>query len=239
MSGVDANAKCAAEQIIDVCTSAKEKGVKVTFVALGPMTNLATAMSMKEDLVLSMDTLVIMGGCGNAHGNVGRTSEFNVVADAEAAEAVFANLIKNDRMATVVSWELTLATTIPWPTFDSFHSDEMMGRSRLNEFLSKISQFSYAPAKRFPIPHFSLPGEHYHGAVVCDALALAIALDPTSLIVSAHDVNMEVECKGSITRGQTVVDWGCFDGIIRPKNCKWVMEVNSDKFIEMFKAMYD
>ena len=50
---------------------------------------------------------------------------------------------------------------------------------------------------------------------------------------------MEVELDGKLTRGQTVVDWGCFDGVTRQPNCNWVLEVNSDVFRNMFIEVYD
>jgi purine nucleosidase len=76
------------------------------------------------------------------------------------------------------------------------------------------------------------------GAVVCDALAMAIALNP-GLIQHSQTVNVEVELNGTHTRGQTVVDWGCYDGVARVKNCEWVLRVSGAEFIEMFTSLYD
>lgn len=238
-SGVLDDGNDAAGQLITICREAKQCNAAVTLLTLGPLTNLAAAIKMDDNLVLSIDSLVIIGGCGNGHGNVRRTAEFNVAADPEAAAIVFDNLAAKSKICTVVSWELTLATPIPWEVFDELNSTESAKRSRLNRFLREISTFSYCPGKREPIPHFSIPGEHFNGAVVCDALAMAVALNPEAMIRSSHTVNAEVELCGTLTRGQTVVDWGCYDGIIRPKNCNWVMEANNEAYIEMFKAIYD
>ena len=49
---------------------------------------------------------------------------------------------------------------------------------------------------------------------------------------------MEVELEGRLTRGQTVVDWGCFDGVERQPNCNWVLDIDHDVFAAMFKEMY-
>jgi purine nucleosidase len=229
----------AAHEIIKMCYESKEQGAQLTLLMLGPLTNLARAIQIDETCLMHVDKLVIIGGCGNGHGNVRRTTEFNVNADCEGASIVFTWLADNNKLCTLVSWELTLATSIPWQIFDELNSEESTKKCRLNHFLSEISQFSYAFTKRNPIPHFSDPGEHFNGAVICDALAMAVALNPDSVITSSHDVNTEVELAGHITRGQTVVDWGCYDGIIRPKNCKWVMQIDDDVYRQMFRDIYN
>jgi inosine-uridine nucleoside N-ribohydrolase len=48
-----------------------------------------------------------------------------------------------------------------------------------------------------------------------------------------------VEVAGTLTRGQTVVDWGCFDGVARKSNCNWILEIDNDVFAEMFADLYD
>jgi purine nucleosidase len=283
----------AASQIIQFCHESKAKNEKAVVVMLGPLTNLARAIQIQDDLVTLIDSLVIMGGCGNGHGNVNRTTEFNITADCEAAALVFQSLSHYHKICTIVSWELTLANTIPWELFDQLNqpaavqspiqgpsssdtqspssdthspssetespssdtqSPSTSGESpregqgpreglcrvpsSISSFLHTISQFSYHPKKRIPIPHYSLPSEHFHGAVICDALALAVALNSQQLIRSQALVNVEVELKGEITRGQTVVDWGCYDGITRTKNCQWVLAIETEVFVEMFKRMY-
>lgn len=229
----------AANEIIKMSYESKHQGASMTLLMLGPLTNLASAIQIDDSFLLDVESLVIIGGCGNGHGNVGRTTEFNVNADCEAASIVFSWLADHNKLCTLVSWELTLATSIPWQIFDELNSEENMKTSRLNHFLSEISRFSYSFTKRNPIPHFSDPGEHFNGAVICDALAMAVALNPDRVIVSSHDVNTEVELAGRITRGQTVVDWGCYDGIIRPKNCKWIMKIDDSVYQQMFRQIYN
>lgn len=62
---------------------------EITIVAIGPLTNIATAMSLEPRLAKNLHEIVIMGGVFLGH--TGRSSmpgEFNVWTDPESAEAV-------------------------------------------------------------------------------------------------------------------------------------------------------
>lgn len=83
--------------------------------------------------------------------------------------------------------------------------------------------------------YVSLPGSPPPGAIICDALAVAIALRP-EVIRRTCKVHVEVELKGSITRGQTVVDWGtCADSKTRQRTVRWAEEVDRRAFIKMLR----
>ena len=60
----------------------------ITVVTMGPMTNLATAIKREPKLVRKIKQIVLMGGsCGS--GNITPVAEFNIFADAEAAQICF------------------------------------------------------------------------------------------------------------------------------------------------------
>lgn len=77
--------KSAASFIIE---SIDQNPGKVTFVAVGPMTNLAMALRLRPDLAGKIDRLIFMGGAIEARGNVTEKAEFNFWFDPEAAQAV-------------------------------------------------------------------------------------------------------------------------------------------------------
>lgn len=174
-SGITDGDSKSPQQLIDIVAEAKRLKNELTLVMIGPLTNLAEAIRVDPVFVRDIHHLVIMGGCGNARGNVFRTTEFNVVADPEAASIVFHNLLLNKKLCTVVSWELTMSTTIPWTLFDSLNNEVSAAKSRLNDFLYRISTHSYAVEKRGAL---SDCGEDSKtpGAVICDAVALAVAI---------------------------------------------------------------
>ncbi|MCC6250411.1 MAG: nucleoside hydrolase [Rubrivivax sp.] len=60
----------------------------VTIVAIGPLTNLATALRREPGVVARIDEVLLMGGSTD-RGNHTPAAEFNIVADPEAADVVF------------------------------------------------------------------------------------------------------------------------------------------------------
>lgn len=69
---------------------------EVTLVAIGPLTNIATAINLAPDIVPLVKELVIMGGAFGTHGHAGNVtphSEFNIWKDPHAADQVFASAL--------------------------------------------------------------------------------------------------------------------------------------------------
>jgi inosine-uridine nucleoside N-ribohydrolase len=66
---------------------------KVTFVAIGPMTNLAIALRLRPDIATKIESIVFMGGAVDVPGNTTKKAEFNFWFDPEAAQAVFRSAI--------------------------------------------------------------------------------------------------------------------------------------------------
>ena len=66
--------------------------------------------------------------------------------------------------------------------------------SRLGAFLKGITK------------PFIRDRERWTGALVCDAVCMAVALDP-SIVTDAADKFVDVELEGKYGRGMTVIDW--------------------------------
>jgi inosine-uridine nucleoside N-ribohydrolase len=67
---------------------AREHRGEITFVFVGPLTNLAVALSLEPRITEWVDRLVIMGGAFAVPGNTTAVAEFNIYADPEAAAKV-------------------------------------------------------------------------------------------------------------------------------------------------------
>lgn len=66
----------------------------VTFVCVGPLTNMAFLLQQRPDLGSRIDRIVIMGGALKMKGNVSPFAEFNIWVDPEAARIVFDSSVK-------------------------------------------------------------------------------------------------------------------------------------------------
>ena len=215
------------EGLIGVGEEAKREGAELVIVTIGPLTNLAQAMMEGGGggWMGGVERLVVMGGCGNAHGNASRVAEFNVKADVTAAAHVFEHW---RGQMTVVSWDLCCGNPIPWRAFHEAVSKEHH-EGEVGRFLKAICRDIYSSEKDAD----KRSGE---GAVICDFLAVACAID-RAVVRGREMVNVEVETGGGITEGMTVVDWGCYDGVEgREKSVEWVKELDMEKAIEMLGA---
>jgi purine nucleosidase len=63
----------------------------VDILALGPLTNIARLLSLHPSSARRIERVIVMGGAVHEPGNIGPKAEFNIAADPEAAEIVFAS----------------------------------------------------------------------------------------------------------------------------------------------------
>ena len=63
--------------------------MKLTLVALGPLTNVAQAIRKDAAKMQRLQRIVVMGGAFEDYGNVTTTAEFNIFVDPHAAQEVF------------------------------------------------------------------------------------------------------------------------------------------------------
>lgn len=145
-------------------------------ICLGPLTNLAIAYCINENLKFS--SIEIMGGTIDAIGNVTELAEFNIHIDPEAAHIVF------DRSPTLIMtpWETTAIhelTILP----DLY--ERLIGGGPKSQFFGSI---------------YNTRSVKY----VCDALAMAVAIDP-SIVTEVEEYPVVVELSGKYSRGLTAV----------------------------------
>jgi purine nucleosidase len=193
----------------------RERPGELTLVALAPLTNLALALRLDPTLPQRVARLVVMGGAVNGHGNTGKVpAEFNVGFDPEAAHVVFEAFPQFD----LVDWEATLRHAFDDAEFDRW----LAAGDQRASFFARI----VATARRYNATH------ERRGLVAADALAMAVALDP-SIIIRSERRAVAVELDGRLTRGATVVDWaGRLD---LPAQANIVLEVDQARFAAMVR----
>jgi inosine-uridine nucleoside N-ribohydrolase len=183
----------------------------VHLVALGPLTNVALAISMDPTFAdkLGPENFTIMGGAHYGKGNAGLSSEFNVHADPEAAHIC----LEFVSSTTMVSFEVTTTSDFGW----DWHNEVLDTKSnKVTKLLSEITQ-AY---KKF---------DNKAGFVMCDALAVAIVLYP-EIIKETVKMNCQIELSGGHTRGSTVFDW--YHRHDTQKNVKLVLEIVPKVFVD-------
>lgn len=95
--------RSAAQYLCDTCAAAPGE---ITIVAVGPLTNLAAALTYDPAIAQHARNVVIMGGSAAYHGNVSDCAEANIWNDPHAADAVFAA----DWQVTMVGLDVTEKT---------------------------------------------------------------------------------------------------------------------------------
>ena len=193
----------------------RERPGELTLVALAPLTNLALALRLDPSLPRRVARLVVMGGAVSGHGNTGKVpAEFNIGFDPEAAHVVFEAFPSFD----LVDWEATLRHGFDDAEFDRW----LAAGDQRAEFFGKI----VATARRYNAEH------DRNGLVAADALAMAVALDP-SIVTRRETRAVAIELDGRLTRGATVVDWT--DRLGRPAQANIVLEVDHARFATMVR----
>ena len=158
---------------------------EITLIPIGPLTNLALAVSKDPSIAALVHNIVIMGGSITG-GNVNGAAEANIYNDPEAAQIVF----NAGWMVTMVGsdvGERTLITRKYLAELQSSHGPQ-------SDFIAKLADFYLTRSEK----------SGYSGAAMYDPLAVGIALDPT--LATLREMHVDVETKGEFTRGETVAN---------------------------------
>ena len=200
---------------------------EITLIPVGPLTNIALAVSKDPSIGALVKTIVIMGGSISG-GNVNGAAEANIYNDPEAAQIVF----NAGWMVTMVGsdvGERTLITRKYLAELQSSHGPQ-------SDFIAKIADFYLTRSEK----------SGYSGAAMYDPLAVGIALDPT--LGTLKEMHVDVETKGEFTRGETVAnrmgsnennilhgDHYEIEGVVDLKpNARVCLASDADRFLELF-----
>lgn len=188
---------------------------RLLLVALGPLTNLALAISLDPTLPQRVARLVVMGGAVTARGNITPVAEFNIHFDPEAARIVFAAFPRFD----LADWEATVAHGLPHREAEGW----LAGGGARADFYEAISrQTRRRSADR--------SGDRWFSA---DALAMAWALEPEGALEAAERP-LEVCLDHGPARGATLVDWNRQTGA--PDRARILMRYDQARFEARVRA---
>ncbi|WP_370275123.1 nucleoside hydrolase [Pararhodobacter marinus] len=196
------------QHAVDVIIETSRAEADVTLVPIGPLANIATALTRAPDIAGRIAEIVIMGGAYFQVGNITPTAEFNIFVDPEAAEIVFRSGVK----LTVMPLDVTHKVLTTRPRIEALRALGPVG-----EVVASWTDFF----ERFDMEKYGSEGAPLH-----DPCTIAWLIDPT--LFSGRQINVEIETVSDLTLGMTVADWwGVTD---RAKNAYFVGSCDADGF---------
>jgi len=173
---------------------------EITLVCVGPLTNLAIALNVCPELAGLVDRLVVMGGAFGRRGNVTPHAEFNIWADPEAAEQVFATSFKDAAIVGLDVTELIALDRSVWQTAASRASKA----ATLIDQVCRRSFFERGESEFF----------------LHDPVALGLAFDPS--FAEAEPAAIEVVLSGEQEGLTTVAGTSSWRWATRPDRERFV-----------------
>lgn len=184
----------------------------VSLVPMGPLTNIAKAISTEPRILRSISEIVLMGGALREGGNATPSAEFNMLVDPEAADTV----LRCGRPLVVMSLDVThqvLATP------ERIQRIKDTGNAVCDAVAAMLEYFN-----RFDTNKYGWPGAPLH-----DPCTVAYLLQPE--LFAGKPCNVSIETQSPLTLGHTAVDF--WEVTERPKNALWIHSVDAAGFFDL------
>ena len=197
--------------------AAQEYGKELTIVALGPLTNIATALQRDRATLQKVGRIVIMGGAVKVPGNISAAAEFNFFVDPDAAQVVMESGIP----LTLVGLDVAMKAPLFRKDIEDFAQKQP---SAVSQFIADCTGVYMA---------FYRDNEDFHGCYLHDPLAVGVAIDPS--LVSTESVYMVVETEGRFTSGMSLADLrDRRDESAFPPKIDVCLEADTERFMKLF-----
>ncbi len=190
---------------------------EMTLVALGPLTNVALALSIEPQIAKNIKELVLMGGAVLTYGNASPVASANLWHDPEAAAIVYRS------GAPIVQVGLDVCRKLAF-TRDEFNRICEAGLPT-TDMLAKISGFISA----FYQSRKSFTEEGYYVAYN-DFPAIGYLIAPE--LFTPQNYFVTISTFDELTKGQTVADIG--DQTHQTPNAKVLMDVDAQALKSLF-----
>lgn len=190
---------------------------EISLLAIGPLTNVALALSVEPRMATALKELILMGGAVLTWGNSSEVATFNLYNDPEAVAIVYQS------GAPVVQAGLDVCRKT---TFNDAQLEQIrQAGTRTTDLLSRIT------AQR--IAYYSSAGWLRGGGVQYnDVPAMAYAIDPG--LFDVREYLVRIPTHDELTKAQTVADLGYLRQA--PPNAKVLMDVDAARLTDMFTA---
>lgn len=222
-----------ARHAIDAIIEIVEANPGLVLVTLGPLTNVALAVSRAPGIVRKVSRCVIMGGAPCCEGNVTPAAEYNIWVDPEAARIV----MRSGLPVELIGWHLCRGEAV-------LNESDI---AHVQGFRSKLADFAIECNSHARGAYKIQTGED--GICLPDPVAMCLAIDPT---IGTHwsEHYVEVETRSELTRGMTVVDRlnvaadernrGVWDSAIRCPRAKVCWTIDNPRWKEsLYRLLRD
>jgi inosine-uridine nucleoside N-ribohydrolase len=187
---------------------------EITIIALGPLTNVASAILLDKELSNNVKRVILMGGTVDGRGNITPAAEANVHNDPEAAKLVFQTFGDITMVGLNATRQMSLS--------EEFRKELSLG-SRVGEYFKAITE------------HYCKVIRGWKGEpVINDATAILAALRPDLFEFSLCCI--DVETKGDLTVGATIADWTGHWHKTRKAQTRVAMKVQEQKLKQFYLA---
>jgi purine nucleosidase/pyrimidine-specific ribonucleoside hydrolase len=209
------------ENAIDVILKAVEEyGASLNIVALGPLTNLATAIQKDAATMKKIGRIIIMGGAVTVPGNITAAAEFNFFFDPDAAQIVMESGIP----LTLVGLDVTTKASLL----------RQVVEDNLQRHPDKVTQFIADCTGIYMA--FHRDNEGFYGCYLHDPLAMTVAIDPS--LVTTESLYMMVETEGKFTTGLSLADRrDRRDESTNLPNVEVCLDVDTERFLKLFDQL--
>lgn len=164
---------------------------EVTVLTLGPVTNLADALTKHPDIVNLVDRVVVMGGNALVPGNATPSAEANINNDPEAADLVFG-----------AGWPITMVGL-------DVTQQTVMSGAAIDRVTTGTSAAARLLAKAIPLyRNFFEETNGIDGIFLHDPSTIAYLIDPDAFSTNRWSVRVETE---GFSRGKTWPNLGNTD----------------------------
>jgi inosine-uridine nucleoside N-ribohydrolase len=195
-------------------------GADTTLVAVGPLSNLAAAVTLDPSFVANVPELMITGGAIDKS-NVTPSAEFNIWADPEAAAVVLSAGFKKITMVPLDATHQALISLDQCRQLRALNSPA--GKAAADFIGYRIAGYQANQPTGLP-----------DTAPVHDALCVAALVDAE--VIRTKRLNVVVETMGEYTIGRTVVDHE--RRTTRAPNCNVALGADRERFFSILHTTF-
>jgi inosine-uridine nucleoside N-ribohydrolase len=192
----------------------------ITLVPVGPLSNIAAALALDPSITQVVDEVVIMGG-GHNVGNETASAEFNIWADPEAADMVFAAGFRKVTLVPLDATHKALVSAADCATLQALGTPAGIAAYRL--ISKRVSAYTRG-----------------HGVATADAAPVHDALCTAYLVapevISTRHLHVRVETRGERTIGRTVIDTRTHN--TEPPNCHVALDADAALFVRLLTETF-